>query len=445
MNALANSIDTDIGPIERVATSDLRSPQNMLRAYTTAHIRRFARFVEEFGVRLPLLIDKHNVICAGLIWYLAAVRLGLPELPVVRVVRLSDDQLAVYRIAEQKLQELAPWDDVALGREFKRLLDVSPHIDLEITGFSTPEIDLRIAAIEEKKPEDTSVLSLQPAKPVCQPGDTWNLHQHRIFCGSALDRASWDALLGNQLADAVLTDPPYNVRIDGHVSGKGAVTHREFAMASGELTDGQFCEFLSSMLLRMKEHSRQGSLHYVFMDWRHLFALLSAARSHFEKLVNICAWVKPNGGMGSFYRSRHELVAVYQNGTGKHRNNVELGRHGRNRTNVWEYAGATTSNGRKTDEGNLLALHPTVKPVELLVDALLDCSAPKDAIVDPFLGSGSTLIASERTHRRCFGIELDPLYVDVAIRRWQRHTGLHAIHEPSNRTFDEVEQHGRTL
>ncbi len=443
MKLLNNSIDTETGSIERIATTGLKAPPRMQRAYTRADIRRFARFVEQYGIRLPILVDANGVVCAGLIWFLAAQYLEIPDLPVVRVTRLSEQQLVVYRIAEQKLQELSPWDDSVLGIEFKTLLTNSPEIDLDITGFSTSEIDLCISTLSSREQKaEAAILPTWDKDSICKPGDVWQLDHHRILCASALDQTSWHLVLGKRVADAVITDPPYNVKIDGHVSGKGVVKHDEFVMASGELSQEQFQAFLSTVLKHMKLHSRDGSLHYVFMDWRHLNELLNAGGSCFEKLVNLCVWVKPNGGMGSFYRSRHELAAVFQNGIINHRNNVQLGRHGRNRTNVWEFAGATTLDGRKTDEGNLLALHPTVKPVQMLADMILDCTVPRNIVVDPFLGSGSTLIACERTHRRCFGIELDPRYVDVSVQRWQNHTGLKAVHA-NGRSFDEIAAGGR--
>lgn len=245
----------------------------------------------------------------------------------------------------------------------------------------------------------------------------------------------YQIVAGDDPAEAVFTDPPYNVPIHGHVSGSGR--HREFAMASGEMTDGQFTHFLTAALHLLARHSRQGSIHYVCMDWRHMPQLLAAGERVYRKLENLCVWVKGSPGMGSFYRSQHELIFVYKNGAGRHQNNVQLGRFGRTRSNVWSYPGA---NGfaRHGEEGNLLDLHPTVKPVALIRDALLDCSARGDRVLDPFLGSGSTLIAAERVGRRCRGIEIDPLYVDTAIRRWQRYSGETAIHAESGERFDDM-------
>jgi DNA modification methylase len=233
----------------------------------------------------------------------------------------------------------------------------------------------------------------------------------------------------------VFTDPPYNVPIDGHVAGKGQTKHREFAMAVGEMSSAEFTRFLQQVCLNLRAFSADGSIHYLCMDWRHVGELLAAARPVYSEWKNLCVWTKDNAGMGSLYLSQHELVLVFKNGSAAHVNNVQLGRFGRYRSNVWPYAGAN-SFARTTDEGNLLALHPTVKPVAMIVDAMYDCSRRGDSVLDPFLGSGSTLIAAERSGRRCYGIELDPLYVDTAIRRWQKLTGLPATHADFGHPFD---------
>jgi DNA modification methylase len=243
--------------------------------------------------------------------------------------------------------------------------------------------------------------------------------------------------LGTRKANLIFVDPPYNVEIDGHACGNGAVHHRDFAMASGEMNEAEFVAFLTTSLRLLARYSTSNSIHFVCMDWRHMDELLAAGRQIYDALLNLCIWVKNNGGLGSFYRSRHELVFVFRNGKGRHRNNVQLGQYGRNRTNIWEYPGVN-SGSRHGEVGNLLALHPTVKPVALVADAILDCSARGDIVLDTFLGSGTTLVAAERVGRTCFGIEIDPLYVDITIRRWQRHTGDRAIHFATGKSFDDL-------
>jgi DNA modification methylase len=434
-----NRLLTDLGPVESVDIHKLRVAE-AVKTYPQAVIKKAAKLTETIKFLMPILVDAKGEIVAGEIWYRVAKFLELAEVPIIRVLQMSPAQVRAYRIAEQRLQEQAPWDEQALGLIFKDLSDQDLDFSLDLTGFSTTNIDLLIDGIEQNPadpdPSD-GVMTPDAGLPVTKPGDTWIMDGHRVHCGNSLDCLSYEAVMDNAQAALVITDPPYNVAIGGHVGGKGQIQHREFAMASGEMKPGEFVNFLGSVFELLVRFSTDGSLHYIFMDWRHATELLAAGNSTYARLINLCTWIKKNGGMGSFYRSRHELVFVFKNGTAPHRNNIELGKHGRNRTNVWEYGGIN-SFGRVTDEGNLLAMHPTVKPVQMIVDAILDCSARGDILLDPFLGSGSCLIAAERTGRVLRGIEIDPRYVDVAIRRWQRHTGGHAVHAASGDRFDDI-------
>jgi DNA modification methylase len=273
--------------------------------------------------------------------------------------------------------------------------------------------------------------------PLGKVGDLWLLGPNRVLCGDARDPAAFAAMMGEERAAMAFTDPPYNVPIDGHASGLGAIHHRPFPMASGEMDPIEFTSFLSQVCRNLTTFSIAGSIHFICMDWRHAEQLLAAGRGVYDELKNLCIWVKDNGGMGSLYRSQHELVFVFKHGRNDHRNNVQLGRFGRNRSNVWRYPGAN-SFAPSGEEGNLSALHPTVKPVAMIADAILDCSARGDIVLDTFLGSGTTVIAAERTGRRCYGLELDPLYVDTIVRRWQKLTGGHARHAASGRSFDDL-------
>jgi DNA modification methylase len=287
---------------------------------------------------------------------------------------------------------------------------------------------------EDDEPEEPG----SNGPPVSRIGDLWILGQNRVLCASSLEAASYQILMQGKRATMVFTDPPYNVAIEGHVGGKGAIQHREFTMASGEMTEDQFTEFLAQACKLLAANSIDGSLHFVCMDWRHVSELLSAGKQAYTELKNLCVWAKDNAGMGSLYRSQHELVFVFKNGKASHVNNVQLGQFGRYRSNVWNYPGVN-SFARSTEEGNLLALHPTVKPLALVADAILDCSGRGDIILDAFLGSGTTVIAAERTGRSCYGLELDPCYVDTIVRRWQAFTKLTATHAQSGRTFVEIE------
>jgi DNA modification methylase len=344
-------------------------------------------------------------------------------------------------IADNRLAEIAVWDDRLLAQQFKDLSLLGLDFSLELTGFEMGEIDLRIASLDDPPETDADPADVVPdvatSPPLSKIGDTWSLGRHRILCGNALDAMAYAALMGEEKAAMVFIDPPYNVPIDGHASGLGAVHHRPFPMASGEMDRAEFTAFLAKAFQNLAAFSVDGAVHFICMDWRHVEELLAAGREVYGELKNLCVWVKDNAGMGSLYRSQHELVFVFKHGLQGHRNNVQLGQFGRNRSNIWRYPGAN-SFARCGEEGNLSALHPTVKPVAMVADAILDCSARGDIVLDAFLGSGTTVIAAERTGRHCYGLELDPAYVDTIVRRWQALTGSSARDASSGRRFDDL-------
>jgi DNA modification methylase len=366
----------------------------------------------------------------------AARSLGMQEVPTICLDDLSEDQIRAYILADNRLAEQAGRDESILAIELQHLLSVDCDFDVTVTGFDIPEIDLILEQAEAKPDEYDEFEPAVSGPAVTRLGDLWLLGKHRLLCANSLDEHSFTTLLGGKRADLVFIDPPYNVPIDRHATGNGSIHHREFTMASGEMTEAQFMSFLSTALGLLAEYRIDGSTHYVCMDWRHLKEVSTVGEQIYDSLLNLCVWVKDNGGMGSFYRSQHELVFIFQNGKGRHRNNIQLGKYGRNRTNVWRYPGVN-SLSRQSEEGNLLALHPTVKPVALVADALLDCSA-RGVVLDSFLGSGSTLMAAERVGRVCYGMELDPAYVDVAVRRWQNYTGSSAVLAGSRTTFNQA-------
>jgi DNA modification methylase len=374
---------------------------------------------------------------------LAAKMLGLTQVPTIHLEHLTQTQAQAFTIADNRLTENSAWDEQLLAEQFRALSEVELDFGLETTGFEVAEIDLLIEGltpVSEVSMDPGDNLPEVPEKlQVSRSGDAWALDRHRIICGNALDDLSYRTLLQKHAAAMIFADPPYNVPIASHVTGLGKIRHREFHMASGEMTERQFKRFLSKSLALSAAHSTDGSLHFICIDWRHLSELLAAGQHAYSELKNLCVWVKDNGGMGSLYRSQHELVFVFKNGKAPHRNNIELGQFGRYRTNVWQYPGVN-SFSRKTDEGNLLEFHPTVKPVALVADAILDCTARNDIVLDPFLGSGTTVIAAERTGRVCLGIEIDPLYVDTAIRRWQTFTGQEAVNSSSGKSFNTFER-----
>jgi DNA modification methylase len=411
------------------------------RLHSKKQIRQIAKSIETFGFNVPILVDADlNVIC-GHGRLLAARELGMTEVPTLSLDHLTPAQARAFMIADNRLTEIASWDDRLLAEQLRDLSLSGLDFSVEVTGFEMGEIDLRIASLDDVPLQDEDPADVPPevavGPPVSKLGEVWVLGRHRILCGNALDPQAFTALMGEQRATMVFTDPPYNVPIDGHASGLGAIHHRPFPMASGGMDKAEFTAFLGQALRNLAAFSAAGSLHYICMDWRHLDELLTAGAQAYGELKNVCVWVKANAGMGSLYRSQHELVLVFKQPGGAHRNNVQLGQFGRNRSNVWQYPGVN-SFSRGGAEGNLLALHPTVKPVAMVADAILDCSARGDIVLDAFLGSGTTVIAAERTGRRCRALELDPAYVDTAIRRWQVLTGEKADHAASGRRFDDL-------
>jgi DNA modification methylase len=423
--------------IEHRAVGDLALDPRNPRQHSQRQINQIADSIREFGFVMPVVIDDTGQVVIGHGRVLAAKKLAMPRIPVVEIRHLSKAQMKALRIADNRLAQHAHWDERLLGESFLEIKELDLEFDLSVTGFSLPEIDLTLQELHEAETEKTQDdADAITGVPVCEAGDVWELDGHRLHCGDATSEAAFDILMKEHLADVVFVDPPYNVKVDGHVSGKGKMRHREFAQGSGELTKDEFTRFLTNSCALLAKHSVDGAINYVCMDWRHADELQAAGRDVYSELKNIAVWVKDNPGMGSLYRSQHEFVFVFKSGTGRHTNNIELGKNGRNRTNIWRYDSASTQ-ARKGN--NLLALHPTAKPVELVMDALLDCSHRGQIVLDSFLGSGTTLLAAERTGRICRGIELDPLYIDTAIRRWQNLTGRDAVRTSDGKRFREIE------
>jgi len=405
------------------------------RTHSKAQVRQIAASIEEFGWTNPILIDDVGGIIAGHGRVAAAKLLKLDQVPTLRLADLTEAQIQAYVITDNKLAENAGWDREILATELQGLMDLD--FDIELTGFEMAEIDIVLEDIQldDSDPDDDIPDIDDEEEPVTRIGDLWTLGSHRLLCGDALDLGSYVTLLGDHDADMVFTDPPYNVPIAGHVSGLGMHKHREFEMASGEMSPAAFTNFLTTVCDNMSFCSEDGALHYICMDWRHMDELMGAGNKIYTELKALCVWNKSNGGMGSLYRSKHELVFVYKNGSGSHTNNIQLGKFGRNRTNVWEYAGANAFGGTRDED---LAMHPTVKPVALVSDAIMDCTKRDAWVLDPFSGSGTTLIAAEKTCRQAAGLEIDPRYVDVAVKRWQQLTGSEAVHQASGQTFNEL-------
>lgn len=398
------------------------------RKHNKKQVQQIANSISAFGFVIPVLVDQEFQVIAGHGRLLAAQTLSLETVPVIQIEHLSPAQIQTLMIADNKLTENSEWDKVLLSEHFSELALLELDFTLDVTGFELPEIELFAQALESLEEDETDFASSHlPAQTTrVRSGDLWQLGTHRIYCGDSRNPASYRILMDGKKANIVFADPPYNVKIDGHVSGRGEVQHREFAMAAGEMTADGFQSFLEQAISNLAANTDDGSIHYICMDWRHALELQLAAKKHYSELKNICVWEKDNGGMGSLYRSQHEFIFVYKNGSQPHINNVQLGKYGRNRTNIWHYGGMNSFSREKEDEGNLIDLHPTVKPVPLIADALRDCSNKGDIVLDNFLGSGSTLIAAEKTERICFGIEIDPHYVEAIICRWEKLTGRKA-------------------
>jgi DNA modification methylase len=417
--------------IETMAVSALRPNPNNARTHSRKQIRQIANSIERFGFCNPVLIDDDNQIIAGHGRVEGAKLLNINELPTVRLSHLSEDDKRAYILADNQLAMKSGYDREILAIELQHLIDVG--FDVELTGFATAELDLLMEDISDDGAVADVVPPLAKGPAVTLKGDLWLLGSHRLLCGDAREPLAYERLLGEEKAEFVFTDPPYNVAVPGNVSGLGRVRHDNFAMASGEMTPEQFTTFLRAVFQQLCRFSVDGSIHQICIDWRHLREMLDAASGVYSELKNVCVWNKTNAGMGSFYRSKHELVFVWKNGMAPHINNFELGQHGRHRTNVWDYDGANAL--ARADE---LAMHPTVKPVALVADAIKDCSRRNGVVLDAFSGSGTVFIAAERTGRKARALEIDPAYVDVAIRRWQQFTGKSALLAPLEDSFEEV-------
>lgn len=389
------------------------------RTHSKKQIRQIADSIAEFGFTNPILIDCDSTILAGHGRVEAAKLLQMREVPCVRLKHMTPEQKRAYVLADNKLALNAGWDEELLGEELQALLEIDLDFDIGITGFSIPEIDSLIDGLvpqEPGDPEEDCLPDETDVQGICRKGDIWQLGPHRLVCGDALDLETVHTLMDGETAQMVFTDPPYNVPIEGHVGGSGSIKHREFAMASGEMSPEQFTSFLHLVCENMSNKSADGSIHFICMDWRHMNELMEAGQNVYDELKNLIVWVKDNGGMGTFYRSRHELIFAFKKGQAAHINTFELGQHGRYRTNVWQYKGVNTLKAGRLDE---LALHPTVKPVQMIADAIKDVSKRGGIVLDLFGGSGSTLIAAHKTGRRAYLCELDPIYRERIIRRWE--------------------------
>ena len=424
--------------VEYLSVSDLRPYPRNARTHSNKQIKQIAESIRQFGFTVPLLIDNDNMILAGHGRLAGARLLGMERVPCVRLEHMTPAQKKAYVLADNKLALNAGWDEEILALELQELLSVDEGFDLSVAGFTIAEVDGLIEglAVEEPaSPKDERLPPLGEGEAVCKRGDIWRLGRHRLICGDSLDPQVVQALMAGKQAQMIFTDPPYNVPVAGHVSGLGKVKHREFAMAAGEMDQAQFTAFLAAAFQNLADHSVDGSIHFICMDWRHMQEMLESGNKVYTELKNLIVWVKDNGGMGSFYRSRHEMIFAFKKGTAPHINSFELGQHGRYRTNIWSYKGMNSFGAGRNEE---IQLHPTVKPVAMITDAIKDVSKRGDIVLDLFGGSGSSLIAAHKTGRRGFLCELDPLYCDRIIRRWQAFAKDDAVLASSEVSFDQA-------
>jgi len=410
-------------------------PRNA-RRHSRKQIRQIAESIRRFGFTNPVLVSDDGGIIAGHGRVMAAKELGLETVPTLKLSHLSPDEVRAYVLADNKLALNAGWDPEILAIEFQALMDV--EFDLTLTGFSLAEIDLtfdqaREAAVET--PDGLDLIPELPSQAVTRRGDLWVLGKHRLLCSDAQEKADYARLLGSEQADLMFTDPPYNVEIDGNATGLGQHRHREFAMASGEMSREAFTVFLTTTLSNGASVCKDGAIAFVCMDWRHIREVTEAGEAAFTEFKNLCVWNKTNGGMGTFYRSKHELIFVFKVGASPHTNSFGLGETGRYRTNVWDYPGVSSMG---SDRSEALSMHPTVKPVALVADAIKDCSCRGEIVLDMFGGSGSTLIAAETCGRQARLIEYDPLYCDVILARWEQLTGKAAVLAETDQSFENV-------
>ncbi|HKX80155.1 MAG TPA: DNA methyltransferase [Novosphingobium sp.] len=416
--------------IADVAIHRLRPDKRNPRSHPKAQIEQIAASIGDTRYFNPILIDGERNVIAGHGRLRAARILGMTSVPTITIEGLSDAQRLQLQIADNKIAANAGWDTELLKVRLAEL--AIANIDLSLTGFSVGEID----ALRELKLDLGDPVDPVPLAAVSRTGDIWRCREHRVSCGDLLDGTSLPALMVGEQADMIITDPPYNTSNASHNGGSGRIRHREFRYAHGEMDVTEFTAFLADTEGLLASHAKRSAIAFVFMDHHHAGEQIAAGEAAFHQRLNIAVWVKSNAGMGSLYRSQHEMVFVYKVGDLAHRNNVELGKHGRNRTNVWQGASVNAFGSRQGD----LELHPTVKPVGMIADAIMDVTAPGEIVLDGFLGSGTTLLAAERAERRAFGLEIDPAYVDVAITRWMDLIGEEAVLEETGETFSEVKR-----
>ena len=420
---------------EFVNPDSLRPYPNNPHKHPKEQIEQLRASIRAYGAVRPVVVDEEGTYIDGEALGRAAKLEGKSFIPVIRLFGLSETQKRELRIGLNKHPLNADWDIEQLRLEIEEILAVHVDLDPGQIGMSVGEID-KLLSVREADPDDDAIPAL-PSHAISRQGDIWICSdRHRVGCGDCRDLAFLQRVVGPRQVDGCISDPPYNRQVAGDATtGRGRVRHEEFAMASGEMSDEAYEKFLGEALSAAAQVSRDGAVHFVFIDHQHVDKLLGVARNVYSQRLNICVWNKSNAGMGGLYRNKHELIGVFKVGAGPYFNAVQLGKHGRNRTNVWDYASVNTFGGSRRRD---LELHPTVKPVGLVADAIMDVTRRDDLVLDGFLGSGTCLLACERTGRRCRGAEINPAYVDLALQRWSERTGMEAVLEATGKGLSQV-------
>jgi DNA modification methylase len=406
--------------IRYLATSSLSQNPANARTHPKAQIAKLKKAITQFGFVSPIIIDEQLMILAGHGRHHAALELGLAEVPTIMLQDMSEADVRAFVLADNIIADKAGYDKAILRSELQYLADVG--YEVEITGLDTIEIDSLLAIDTEETSDSDDIVEL-PSKepPITRLGDFWHTGPHRLLVGDARDPVAIERLMGGELAELVFTDPPYGCVIANNVSGSGKVTHDNFVMGAGQESLPELATTILRPAFRnVARHCRAGAIAFVCSDWRAAPHMLDAAAGVFEEVKNWIIWVKTNAGLGTFYRSQFEIILAFKVSAGKTINNFGLGEGGRHRSNVWTYAGANTFRaGRMRD----LIDHPTCKPKKLVADAILDCSRRGSIVLDVFAGSGTSIVAAAATGRRGFGIEIDPKYADVILRRVAEEVG----------------------
>jgi len=417
--------------IEQLPTSELRENPNNARTHDDKQYAALEAAIRKFSWLVPIVVDADLMILAGNARFEVAKRMGLETVPCIRADHLSETDKRAFALGENRLAEISGWNPELLQKELDALFNVG--FEIETIGFSTK--DLTIAPVPQNAEEDDSIPPIAEHA-VTQPGYAWRVGPHIIVQGDSQQAEPFEKGLQGRVADMVFGDLPYNLPVDGFVRGKGGKNRfREFAFASGEMTPPEFTAFQRAIFRNCVRFSKPASIHFQCMDNRHLREILDAADGVYTEFKQLIVWDKQAGGLGSFYRSQYELIFVFKSGRGKHTNTFGLGQHGRFRTNLWSYPGIGAMGKGRAKE---LACHATPKSIPMVMDAIRDCSHPGELILDPCLGSGVTGAAAHKTGRVCVGIEIDPLYVDVAVKRLAAVTGIEPILEGDGRTFNEI-------